>query len=141
MICYVIELGYMGPLHAGAPGRAILSGLPDADLVATIDRLNLERLTDGTITEPKDLLRAVREDRKRGYSFTIGERMRGGSAVAAPFFDSLGRCRGSIVLSRPAERHTEQDSSQIAQAIVEAALEMTVRLGGTLGPGKVVERG
>jgi DNA-binding IclR family transcriptional regulator len=136
MIRYVIELGYMGPLHAGAPGRAILSGLPEADLVATIERLNLEKLTDGTITDPKDLLRAVRDDRRRGYSFTIGERMRGGSAVAAPFFDSLGRCQGSMVVSRPAERHSGQDINAIAQAVVEAAWDMTARLGGTLGPGE-----
>ena len=81
----------------------------------------LPKFTALTLVDPHKLRDAVEIDRQLGYSYTIGERIAGSSAVAAPFFDSLGRCRGSIVLSRPMERHSDDDMPGFIAAVTNAA--------------------
>ena len=62
--------------------------------------------------------------------------------MAAPFFDAEGDCRGSVVFTRPAMRHTD-DLPVVGDAVVKAAGELSQRLGwspaggggGTGAPG------
>ena len=128
-IRYVIELGQPQPLHVGAAGRAILSGLDDEQFRQAVAALDLEAVTDKTVTDVEELRRLARADRKRGYSVSRGERVLGGSAIAAPYFDSYGRCLGSITLTAPVERLPRKKEPQIAQAVRAAADELSARLG------------
>ena len=128
-IRYVVEAGVMGTFHAGAAGRAILAGMSPAELTATLSEAELTPLTDRTVTDRARLEAIVAQDRERGFSFSAGERVPGGTAIAAPFFDAAGVCRGSVVFTRPAERHDHDDMAQIAAATVKAARELSARLG------------
>jgi DNA-binding IclR family transcriptional regulator len=128
-IRYVIDLGLLAPFHAGAAGRAILMGLPDDELEATLAALEPERLTDTTITDRDMLRKTVDGDRQRGYAFSAGERVQGGTALAAPFFDATGTCRGSVVFTRPAQRHSDDDLDDIAAVVIAAARDLSERLG------------
>ena len=131
-IRYIIDLGLLAPFHAGAGGRAILAGLPDDELDRVITSFELERYTDTTITSRPALRQTVERDRARGYSFSAGERVQGGTALAAPFFDATGTCRGSIVFARPAQRHSDADLDDIGAVVIAAARELSERLGYTL---------
>jgi IclR family acetate operon transcriptional repressor len=128
-IRYVIDLGLPAPFHAGAAGRAILAGMSDDELEKTLAALRPERLTDTTITDRDALRRTVDSDRTRGYSFSAGERVQGGTALAAPYFDATGTCRGSIVFTRPAQRHSNEDLDDIGATVIEGASELSERLG------------
>lgn len=132
-IRYVIDLGLLAPFHAGAAGRAILMGLPDDELEATLAALRPERLTDTTITDRDMLRKTVDADRQRGYAFSAGERVQGGTALAAPFFDATGTCRGSVVFTRPAQRHSDDDLDGIGAVVIAAARELSERLGHKAG--------
>lgn len=138
-IRYVIELGQLAPLHAGGAGRAILSGLSDHELVQAL-RGPFERLTDRTITDGAALRARVAEDRERGYAFSLGERVAGGSALAAPFFDAAGECRGAVVFTRPSERHRQSDLEVVAAAVMAAGRELSGRLGQLDGAGREDQR-
>jgi IclR family acetate operon transcriptional repressor len=127
---YVIDIGYVGPLYAGAAGRAILSAMSEDDLRATLKLIKLEQLTSATITDPERLIEDAARHREMGYVYTSGERTAGVTAYAVPFFDALGRCRGAVVLSQPADRHTDQTHIAIVAAMIKAAQQMTVRIGG-----------
>ena len=129
---YVIELGSTAHLHAGAAGRAILSGMPEDEAREVLRTTELEQLTDRTITDVERLLELVTQDRVRGWSFSHGERIEGATALAAPFFDAEGVCRGSVVFTRPAMRHTDDDLPVVAAAVMEAATELSRRLGWSL---------
>lgn len=140
-IRYMIELGHVAPLHAGAAGRAILAGLTDDEVDEALGGGPLERLTDATVTDRRALRALAEADRRRGYAVSRGERVRGGTAVAAPFFDASALCRGSIVFTRPAERHRDDDIPEKGAAVVRAASELSSRLGhalpsGSPAPGK-----
>ena len=131
-IRYVIDLGLVAPFYAGAAGRAIMAGMHDDELEATLASLRPVALTDTTITSRRRLREQVDSDRERGYSFSAGERVRGGSALASPFFDATGTCRGAVVFTRPAQRHSDDDLDDIATTVMAAARELSARLGHRL---------
>lgn len=128
-IRYVIELGQPQPLHVGASGRAILSGMTEEQFEEAIAALELLAVTDKTVTDADELRRLAATDRKRGYSVSRGERVVGGSAIAAPYFDSYGRCLGSITLTAPVERLPRKHEPEVAQAVRAAAEALSARLG------------
>lgn len=123
----VVELGRPVPLHAGAAGRAILSGLAPDEMRAVLGH-SLPRLTPHTITDVDALVALAREDRERGYSVSRGERVSGGASIAAPFFDASGRCQGSVVFTSPVSRLDESEVAEIGRAVAEAASSLSARL-------------
>ncbi|HSK97309.1 MAG TPA: IclR family transcriptional regulator [Euzebyales bacterium] len=133
-IRYIIDLGLLAPFHAGAAGRAILMGLPDDELQTTLAALEPERFTATTITDREVLRRTVDRDRQRGYAFSAGERVQGGTALAAPYFDATGTCRGAVVFTRPAQRHSDDDLDDIGKMVIAAARDLSERLGHKPGP-------
>jgi IclR family acetate operon transcriptional repressor len=133
-IRYVIELGQSSPLHAGAGGRAILAGMSPAESDAVIAKSELTAITSGTITDPAELRRQIAEDRRRGFSISTGERVVGGSAIAAPYYRAGGICHGSLVFTCPAIRFDVRLAPEIADAVVDAARQLSARLGHTAAP-------
>jgi DNA-binding IclR family transcriptional regulator len=125
---FVVQLGQPVPLHAGAAGRAILAGLPQESLPSVLGDEPLPRLTPATITDPAELARVAAADRARGYTVSREERVPGGASVAAPFFDHVGRCQGSVVFTAPLARLPEDDIEEIGQAVADTARSLSMRL-------------
>lgn len=126
---YVIDAGVRAPMHAGAGGRAILIGLPDEEIVAILGRTGLPAMSEATITDIDELMAQVRQDRGRGYAMSMGERVSGGSAIAAPYFGADGTCLGSLVFTQPSERFKVRLVPQIAERIAAASDRLSRRLG------------
>lgn len=126
---YVIDPGERSPLHAGAGGRAVMAGMTAEDCESLVARMELAALTAHTITDPAELLRQVAEDRGRGYSVSMGERVPEGSAVAAPFYLPDGSCGGAIVYTCPAVRFDARRLPEVADAVVGASGSLSSRLG------------
>lgn len=126
---FVTELGRPVPLHAGAAGRAILAGLGPRLAAELLGSEPLPAITANTITEPARLLELVSQDRARGYSISIEERVPGGAAVAAPFFDRSQRCQGSVVFSAPLSRLDQASMDEIGAAVADVAETLSRRLG------------
>jgi IclR family acetate operon transcriptional repressor len=126
---YVIDAGERMPLHAGAGGRAVLAGVPPAEFERILAAMALPQLTPNTITDPAELRRQASEDRRRGYSVSMGERVPEGSAVAAPFLLPDGSCGGAVVLTCPAIRFDVRRVPEIADAVVAAGRSLSSRIG------------
>lgn len=126
---YVIDPGEHVPLHAGAGGRAVLIGMTPSQSDRVIAGLELTRLTDNTITDRSELMRQVAEDRQRGYSISLGERVQEGSAIAAPFFLSDGSCGGAVVFTCPALRFDARRVPEISEAVLGAGHALSARMG------------
>jgi DNA-binding IclR family transcriptional regulator len=125
---FVVELGHPVPLHAGAAGRAILTGLEDEEIRDVLGTDPLPQLTPATITDVETILTVAANDRARGYSVSREERVAGGASIAAPFFDHGGRCQGSVVFTAPLSRLEESTIDTIGVAVAEAARVLSVRL-------------
>lgn len=126
---FVAELGRPVALHAGAGGRAILAGLGPQLAAELLGTDPLPVITPNTITDPARLVELVSQDRARGYSVSIEERVPGGAAVAAPFFDRSQRCQGSVVFSAPLSRLDLDSIDDIGAAVAEVAETLSRKLG------------
>jgi DNA-binding IclR family transcriptional regulator len=129
---YVVDLGRPVPLHAGAAGRAILAGVSEDDARALLDSATLEQLTDNTTRDVDTLMQMRALDVQAGYSISVEERVEGGAAVAAPFFDNTGSCQGSVVLTAPVTRFSQVVPEEIGAALKNAAATLSSRLGARL---------
>lgn len=130
----VAELGKAVPIHAGAAGRAILAGLPTEEAKALLGKGPLPAITANTIRSTRRLLDMAVDDRDRGYAFSREERVEGGAAVAAPFFDHTGQCQGSVVFTAPLTRFDTTRVDEVGRKVAAAAGELSERLGYTGEP-------
>lgn len=81
-IRYSTEIGAYKPLHSSAMGKAFLTLLDDAELVALLAELPLPRITPATLTTAEALAREVAAGRARGWTMTRGENVEDVMAVA-----------------------------------------------------------
>ena len=126
---FVAELGRPVPLHAGAAGRAILAGLTRSDAREILEATPLDALTSFTTVDLEQLLKEADEDRQRGFSISMQERVEGGAAIGAPFFDQSGLCQGSVVFTSPLSRLDPSRSEEVGHAVAKAAETLSARLG------------
>ncbi|WP_288900274.1 IclR family transcriptional regulator [uncultured Sneathiella sp.] len=125
---YDIPLGRRDYLHAGASGKAILAFLGADEIDAVLNRHGLPQVTDGTVIDRATLIKQLEDIRETGYALSFGERVDGAVGTAAPVFGENGRVAGSILVTVPSFRHTEERQQKINQAVIRTA-EM-LRAGG-----------
>lgn len=108
-------IGVATPLHALAPGRALLACCPDDEIAAYLQRTRLPpKLRTG-------LWREIETIRKRGYAASSGELMRAGHTLARAVPDNAG-ATAALHISFPQSRFTRE----LEQSCIEA-LETAVR--------------
>ena len=115
---YMLALDSHAPLHAGAAGKAVLAYLP----AAVVDELDLVAHTDSTIVDLDQLRADMAETRRRGYAFSVGERIADAVGVAAPVFRD-GEVAGAITLTIPRYRFRPELRKEYAVAVIAAAEE------------------
>ena len=117
-----LGIGYAAPLTEGASGRSMLAFFsPDQ-----IDGV-LRGVADAHKREAvrADLERIV----ERGYSLTIGQRITGAIAIAAPVFDHSGEVVASLCLFGPEARLTEDLRARYISLVVNSAAQVSTLMG------------
>ncbi len=113
---YVVELGQMHRLHAGASGKAILAFRPVEHTKRILAR-RLDKVTPRTITD-KGLLRLqLARVHELGYCVSVGERLEGAVGIAAPIFDRSEFAVGSVQLTIPAHRFKQKDVARFGAKV------------------------
>jgi IclR family transcriptional regulator, pca regulon regulatory protein len=79
-----LGVGTRLPAHCTSMGRALLAGLPDAELDAFLADARLEPFTDRTITDRSRLRQAIESVREDGWALVDQELEIGLRSVAAP---------------------------------------------------------
>lgn len=121
--------GVRMPLHSVAPGKAILSRLPQERVEEILDRHGLEEMTKHTITEREALYEELAKARERGYAIDQGERMSGMTCIAAPVLDMNDEVRASVCVCSPSHRvDDEKRVDKIAKAVQRSANVVQVNL-------------
>ena len=116
------------PMHAAAPGKAMLASMPTDRAESIIDRQGLVELTSQTITDLDVLFDQLEEIREQGYAVDEGERIAGMVCIAAPIFDKNDRVRGAICVCGPQSRIDETRRDEIADVVQRAANVTQVNL-------------
>jgi len=128
---FQISVGARGPLYCTAAGKALLA-FADPLLIDEVLAGPLPRLTAATLTDPVALRADLDDTRERGYSIDNCEREDGLFGVAAPVWDAADRLVGVVVSSGPSERLNTATLPQTIAALLDAAADMSARLGHTL---------
>ena len=100
-----VRPGELLPLERGSAGRVILAALGEGG--AVYDRI-----------------------RREGYSITRGERSAGAASVSAAVHGAQRAVLGSVSISGPIERLTQELLQACAPAVVRAAAQLSWKLGG-----------
>lgn len=122
--------GTLAPLHAAAPGKALLAWADDDLREEVLEGQRLERLTSLTITSSDTLARELSRTRERGFALDDQEQAEGMRGVAAPIFDSAGRVAAALSVCGPAFRFGLSDATRLGAAVRAAANRVTEAIGG-----------
>lgn len=120
-------VGQRIPLHATSNGKVLLSGADPSEVEAQAGELR--RFTANTITTTQSLGRELDEVRARGYAIAIDELEIGLTAIAAPIRNSHGDIIASMSVSGPTFRIDARRLPQLANAVMHAAEDVSLRLG------------
>ena len=110
----------------GAPGKALLLGLPAAEAERLLERLPLPAFTTKSHTNRTRFAREIAQARSAGYAAAEDEYLDGVSGVAVPVLFENGRPRATIGVTGP--------SARMANRLEEIG-ELAVRLTASLRPG------
>jgi len=121
------QVGRRFPLHAGAASKLLLAHIGEVETRAIL-AVELARYTPGTITDPELLRRNLAEIRENGFSEDRSEYVDGINAVAAPVWDSSGRCVAAISVP-----YLSQTAPEEAEAVRCAVIETAHGLSKALG--------
>lgn len=126
-----IVLGARMPAYCTAPGRAILSGLPEEAARDVIERSRREQLTRFTVTEPEQILERIRSIRERGYAVSNQESFVGDISVAAAVRNHRKEVLAAVNVAVPHPRWTAaRAEKELAPVVIETARAISKALGG-----------
>lgn len=124
------DIGVPLRLPHAAPGRVILALLParqQADELAT----PVSPVTERTVTDPDTIRADLELIRDRGWASSRSERAVGICAVAAPVFDATGAVIGSLSLSAPEVRMSEERIAELGPRVQAVAWQVSQGMGAT----------
>lgn len=122
----VAQLGRPSVAHATAAGKALLAFGP-----ATLPSGPLRRYTARTITDPRAVAREIERVRAQGWAEAVGEREDDLAALAAPAYSGRDELVAIVGLQGPASRFDEEARAGGLPHLLEAAAELSRRLGST----------
>jgi DNA-binding IclR family transcriptional regulator len=118
------------PSHLTASGRAVLAGLPAAQVRALFPTSS--SFVDRTGTGPRDLRalqRILRDVRARGYATEEGEITPGMASVARAAVDHTGRPVAGVAVTFVATDVDADARERLVAAVTRAAADLSHRLG------------
>jgi len=124
-----VERGARFFLHCSAPGKAMLSHISKAEQAKIIDRLELTRFNDNTITSTMKLIEELDSIQQSGISYDYAEQIEGCHCIAAPILDQYGYPIASIWITGPSSRLPISDFPSLGARVKQAADEVSLLLG------------
>jgi IclR family acetate operon transcriptional repressor len=125
---FTIDIGTQRPLFCSAGGRAMLAFQPEDWQRQYLRAARLERMTEHTEIQPRQLMKIFAQVRELGYAVTLEETAIGVCGAASPILDQFGRPLAAVVIGAPMARGAAM-AQQLGEAVRRAALQMSKVLG------------
>ena len=123
------RVGVVRPAHCTALGKVILASLRPDQLERFIERVDMKPSTEKSITDTPQLLREIAEVRKTGIAYDDGEFNLEVRCVAVPVKDFTGQVVGSLGISGPVWRMSNQQLQSRAKTVQAAAERLSAGFG------------
>lgn len=118
---YAHLIGRRVPTFCTSGGRAVLSHLPENQVMDILSRSDRRKLTPRTTTDIREILDRIAEVRETGYSLAIEEVLVGEVAVAAAVLDAKGAPVGAIHIAASLAEWDPQEFVKRVGPLVTAA--------------------
>jgi IclR family pca regulon transcriptional regulator len=124
-----INVGTRFPAYATSMGRVLLSQLPDDELEAYLEHVELVPLSPRTVTSRDALRGALAKVRSQGWALVDQELEEGLRSIAAPIRDRAGRTVAAVNLSAHASRMSiEQGRRRLVPPLLATAARIEADL-------------
>lgn len=123
------QAGFEAPLHIGAAGRALMSGLSDDELkeyfrsVPLVGFNSKAPISESTVVDQLDRLRG------HGFAVSLREITPDTAAVSAPIHDHVGGVVAALTISCPVDRFTPALERACILQVTRGAAEVSRALG------------
>lgn len=124
----VSAVGSHLPAHTTGLGKALLAGLPDEEIRRRLEGVELEAVTENTITDPEELVREVQRIRQHGFGEDREEYVVGCRCIAMPIHGPAGDVVAAMSISVPTPRLTPRLERTIHEELRGAVTELEVAL-------------
>ncbi|RDW17530.1 IclR family transcriptional regulator [Oceanobacillus arenosus] len=131
-LTHLTYVGHESPLHAGASAKALLAHLEPNTLETVLNSLDLESYTDTTIVSKTDLIEELEKIKLKGFSESVGERVKGAYSISAPVFNRFSEVIASLSTVIPTARMEEYDREELIHLIVRGAREISDSLSNDI---------
>jgi IclR family pca regulon transcriptional regulator len=128
-----IAVGTRFPAYATSMGRVLLASLEPSGLDGYLDRVSLEPLTAGTVTDPRELRAELERVGRQGWALVDQELEEGLRSVAAPIRNPAGEVVAAVNLSAHASRKT---LDAIRRTLLPALLDTAAAIETELAAGQ-----
>lgn len=126
MISYV---GKRAPLHCTALGKILLAFLPTDKREQLLNKMELFKLTENTITDKDKLQEELRRIKQVGFALDKEENEKYVRCIAAPIRDYKGRVIAAVSISGPSYRINEDNQNHLKEELVGTCQKISARLG------------
>lgn len=123
--------GRRAPLYCTGVGKAILAFKPEEFIDDLLKKVELERFTENTITDPKLIKKNLNETKKMGYSIDNSEHEEGVRCVGVPIYNAENEVFASLSLTGPSPRIKDEKIEEYSIILKEAAIEISRDIGWT----------
>jgi DNA-binding IclR family transcriptional regulator len=120
--------GHLGALHTTSVGKALVAFAEEAERKRLVEELELEPLTEFSITDREAFRSEIEQVRRRGYAVMDEENELGMRAVAVPVFNAQGYAFASLATAVPVFRLGLEELVALVPVLQEAAAELSARL-------------
>lgn len=125
----VAGVGTRFPAYATSAGRVLLAYMDKEKLNDYMHKVDLDPLTEFTITSKRQLRKLLLQIKKQGYASTQGELDFGVVSVAVPLFSDEGNVIASLSCSTSLARLSlDSMEREVVPALQQAALEIEYEL-------------
>ena len=129
----IVEMRERYPLWSGAAGTAMLAHLDRREIeevISGLEKSGTQTTATGKVISIEELRKDLEEIRERGFAVSVGTRIAGTVAVAAPIFDSDHRVAGAISIGVPIHRFDKGTQKSYGKLVREAAGKISAQMGG-----------
>lgn len=120
--------GHLGALHTTSVGKALVAFADEATRAQLVEGLELEPLTEFSITDREAFRAEIELVRKRGFAVMDQENELGMRAVAVPVFNAQGHAFASLATAVPVFRMSVDALVALVPLLQSAAAELSARL-------------
>lgn len=125
---YSVPVGSRRPLYATSCGRLFLAHQSESLRQAYFDGVELQRVTDKTITERAALEVRLSDIRQSGLSVTLGDYSADAAGFAAPIFNSEGEMTAALTIGVPLSRGL-REQQRLGDIVKQSARAISKILG------------